>query len=204
MKAIPLAVAAILVVPSLFAAGASGGFHFRSMNIEFNARAADATSPASGLMNFSAPVEISSGDGESTGVTSTARLTLKADFDCVAVSGNNAVMSGIVRAASVKGYNGQRIILAVQDGGEGSKAPADKFSWGVYGDHAITWFPTDAELENDGGWKLSWIATDAERDDDKGIEINHRDQPVDCHSFALAAYTLDELPQGSGNIQVRP
>lgn len=203
-----VALAVFANVSPLLAASASGGFHFGvnggTVNVEFNARTADPGGAATGLLNFSAPVELSSGESETTGKTSVVNLSLKADVDCVAISGISAVMSGIVRDASVGDYNGQRVILAVEDGGEGSKAPADKFTWGVYGSHDIKWFPTDAERDNDGGWKLSWIATDAEREGDPGILITHRDVPVDCRSFALAAYTLQELPQGSGNIQVRP
>jgi len=201
------AVAALFAVP-VFAGSASGGFHFDvnggNANVEFNARAADSTAAATGVMSFSAPVEISSGDEESAGKTTRVTLSMKADFDCVVVTGNSAVMSGVVRDASVSRYNGERVIFAVEDNGEGSKAAPDKFTWGVYGSNRVDWFPRDAERDNDDGWKFSWFATDAERNDDRGIAINHNDQPFDCRAFALAAYTLQELPQGSGNIQVRP
>jgi len=201
------ALAALFTGP-LFAGSASGGFHFDvnggKANVEFNARTADSTGGAAGVMSFSAPVELSSGGEESAGKTTTVNLSLKADFDCVVVTHNSAVMSGVVRDASVSRYNGERVIFAVEDNGEGSKAAPDKFTWGVYGSSRVDWFPTDAERDNDNGWKLSWIATDAEREDDRGISINHDDHPFDCRVFALAAYTLEELPQGSGNIQVRP
>ena len=132
-------------------------------------------------------------------------MSMKVDFDCVSINGKNAAMSGIVQSASVTGFAGQRVILAVEDGGEGAKADPDKFTWGVYGVQRIKWFPTDAELEFDNGWKLSWTATDAEREDDRGIVIRHGDeQTVDCRSFPVAAYALEELGQGTGNIQVRP
>ena len=44
---------------------------------------------------------------------------------------------------------------------------------------------------------------DAEREDDAGISSTHP-TTIDCQSFPVGSYALDELPQGSGNIQVKP
>jgi hypothetical protein len=45
--------------------------------------------------------------------------------------------------------------------------------------------------------------TDAERTDDAGISSTPA-SGVDCQSFPLGSYALEDLPQGSGNIQVKP
>jgi hypothetical protein len=210
--AIALAITGLGIVPSLFAAdsSASGGFHAVSpggtMNIEFNARTTDANGSGDGNMTFSGPGELPN-TGEDNGQTgSIADLKLKIDFDCVRIDQNRAAMSGLVRDANVNGYVGRRIILAVEDGGEGSKADNDKFTWGVYNTSRPNWLPSDSELKFDDGWTRTWIATDAERPDDRGILITRdsRESQADCRSFALAAYSLIDLPQGSGNIQVKP
>jgi hypothetical protein len=61
----------------------------------------------------------------------------------------------------------------------------------------------DAELEFDSGVGLSWIATDFEREDDAGVPSTLPSE-IDCQSFPLSSYALESLPQGSGNIQVKP
>jgi hypothetical protein len=173
------------------------------LDIEFNVRGRG--DGAEGQMVFSGAMEIHESEdlppGTSRGVEN---LQFLVDFDCLTVAGNRAAMSGLVRGSSRQNYVGQRVILAVEDGGEGSRAEPDRFTWGVYGLQAITWLPTDAELDFDNGWKFTWIATDAERPDDRGV-ANKRTSDVDCRSFPLADYTFVDIPlQGSGNVQVRP
>jgi hypothetical protein len=196
--------------PSVLAEGSTtGGFHLKgeagTMNIEFNARATDNRGSGSGQMTFSAPVDLPDllGDEESSDKRSTVTLFMKVDLDCVLVISNHAAMSGFVRSATINGFVGRRVVLAVEDGGEGSKSEADKFTWGVYDVHHLKWSPSDAELEFDDGWSRTWIATDAERQDDPGVQIL-RNSETDCRSFPLTAYNYIEIPQGGGNIQVRP
>jgi hypothetical protein len=188
---------------------ASGGFSHPvdggTLNVEFNARATDSSGGATGLMMFRAPLNLSEDDEDNPfGQKGSADLSMKVDIDCLVVSGNRASMSGIIHDASVTGYTGRRLILAVEDGGEGAKADPDKFTWGVYNVRQVQWFPTDSEVEFDDGWKRQWTATDAERDDDRGVVINQTKVDTDCVSFGLAAYDLTSLSQGSGNIQVKP
>jgi hypothetical protein len=118
---------------------ANGGFHFvvdgRTINIEFDARQ-HTNGTIQGQVSFSGEIEIPDqdvdGDG-SGGGGQVVDLSVRFDVDCLQVSGNQAVMSGVISSANVDGYAGKRAILAVEDGGEGSKAPPDKFTWGVYG-----------------------------------------------------------------------
>jgi len=188
---------------------ASGGFHFvldgRTINIEFDARH-HTNGSIQGQISFSGDIEIPDQDvdGEGTGGGGgVVAISLRVGVDCLQVSGKQAVISGEITDASVAAYIGRRAILAVEDGGEGSKAAPDKFTWGVYGSPEFTWVASDAELEFDAGVGLSWHATDYERDDDVGIP-SHSDSTVTCQSFPVGAYAMQELEHGGGNIQVRP
>jgi hypothetical protein len=197
-----------LTTGAVFAQGsASGGIHVKddagqALNIEFTAKAG--ATGGDGVLTFGGTAAVSDPSDESLAKSpELVQLTLKVDLDCVVVQGNQAAMSGIVRDSSVDTYRGRRVVLAVEDGGEGSKAAPDKYALGIYGLHPVTWFPTDAELDFDDGWKFSWLATDAERPDDRGVP-NTRSTDVDCHSFSLATYGYVDIAQGSGNVQVRP
>ena len=189
---------------------ATGGFHIAldggaRMQIEFQARATDTNGGGSGKMKLKTAAELPDVDEDDPfGQKGTVSdFSLEADFDCVSIKGNRAAMSGLVRSASVVGYAGKRVILTVEDGGEGKNSERDKFTWGLYGVNAIRWVPTDAERKDDTGWSLIWIASDFEREDDRGTFIR-RDNETDCRSFNLGAYALTEVPLGGGNIQVRP
>ena len=129
---------------------------------------------------------------------------LAAELDCLRIVGNRAVMGGAITEASQADYLGARVLLVVEDAGEGSKAAADRFTWGIYGSSGETWSPTDAELEFDAGAGMRWHATDAEREDDIGIPSHPASLAVGCNSFAVSAYDLRELDRGAGNIQVKP
>ena len=205
-----LALALFLFVPAAFAQSASGGFHVvgddGTRNIEFNAKLSP-SGTASGDLKFTGPLSVPDQDvdGDGTGdpsVTSTT-LSLRVDVDCLKVQGNRAVLSGTVKESSVNAYVGRRMLLTVEDGGEGAKADPDRYTWGQYRSTAATWVATDAELEFDSGAGLTWTATDAERTDDVGIPSN-APSGVDCKSFSLSSYALEDLPLGSGNIQVKP
>ena len=182
----------VFAAASAFSANtsATGGFHAGTTNIEFNARM---TGSGVGQMDFSGQALLDDG--------STAALTMKIDFDCVRIEQNHAAMSGSVRMASLDGYTGHRVILAVEDNGEGSKAAPDGYTFGVYNAEKITWIPSDAEVKGDDGWFRTWIASDVEREDDKGVATT-RDAQTDCRSFSFATYEFTEI--GGGNIQVRP
>ncbi len=190
---------------------ANGTFQFSTAGaaktIDFNARQHTKGGGADGEMTFSGPAEISNqdvdGDGSPSPGTLT-NLTVKVKFDCLSVNGNRAAMSGKITESSLAGLVGRQSILAVEDNGEGSQATGpDRFTWGLYRSRAITWTPSDAEVPGDNGWSFTWTATDAERPDDAGIPSRPGDT-IDCHAFPLSSYSFEEVPQGGGNIQVKP
>jgi len=127
-----------------------------------------------------------------------------AEFDCLQINGKGAVMSGVITSSNALDAIGARILLVVEDNGEGVNTPSpDKLTWGVYTQAAQNWIPSDSELENDPGVGLTWLAKDAERPDDVGIPSN-QSKVVGCQSFPLSSYTLVDVPHGYGNIQVKP
>ncbi|HYC90433.1 MAG TPA: hypothetical protein VEO54_14545 [Thermoanaerobaculia bacterium] len=198
----------LLASVSASAQSASGDFTFAlpgaSGAIQFNAKTSG--NAPKGHISFTATQQVSNDAVDDSGGpgTSSQTATIGVTVDCLKVTGNRAAMSGVVTSSSVPGYVGLRAILAVEDGGEGSKAPRDGFTWGVYGNNAATWTPSDAEVPGDNGAMFSWLATDFEVPGDAGIQVGaNAPTGVTCQSFGLAAYTLDEVAHGAGNIQVR-
>lgn len=201
--------------PGLSAAGASGSsangdFQFSLLDgelryIQFDVRT-QKNGETKGQMTFNEPgtvVGTEAGTGSSS-INSPAGLFMTAEFDCLQIKGKAAVMSGVITQSNALNAIGARILLVVEDNGEGSNAPSpDKLTWGVYTQTAQNWTPSDADLENDPGVGLTWLATDAERSDDVGIPSN-QSKVVGCQSFPLSSYTLVDVPHGFGNIQVKP
>ena len=190
---------------------ASGGFQFsvagHVQTVEFDVRT-DKEGDSSGQMTFSGAAEIPDqdvdGEGGPASGGAVTDVHYTARFDCLEVSGNRAVMSGFVTGSTLPSYIGQRVLLVVEDNGEGVKAEApDRLTWGVYARRDRSWTPSDAELDDDPGVGLMWTATDAEREDDAGVP-SHRSDEVTCKSFPLSSYSLADVAHGDGNIQVRP
>lgn len=172
--------------------------------VSFNARI-HKDNTVTGEMSYtdpSASPEVDT-DGAETAPT-TAGLSVKANFDCLVINGNRAVISGVIVESNIGAALGRRVLLVVEDNEQGSNASdLDKLSWGIYKPRNMTWTPTDAELENDIGASLRWIATDAERPDDVGIP-SHPDQTIGCQSFPISSYAFVDVQHGAGNIQVKP
>lgn len=190
---------------------ASGDFRFSvaglAQTVDFNVRT-DKGGDTSGQLTFSGVAEIPDqnvdGEGGPQPGSLVSDVFYTARFDCLQVSRNRAVMSGVVTGSTLPSYIGQRVLLVVEDNGEGvGAAEPDRLTWGVYVQRDMTWTPSDAEREVDEGVGLTWTATDAERDDDAGVP-SHRDPKVTCKSFPLSTYALDAVSHGDGNIQVRP
>ena len=211
MKLTRLSLLAMVVCVPLFAqnngVSANGTFQFGGTTINFNARQHSPSDAASGEMSFSGPASFANqdvdGDGSATPAATT--VTFKVKFDCLSVNvaGTRASMSGKITESSLPELVGRQSILAVEDNGEGSTATgADRFTWGVYRSQAIDWTPADAENPDDTGWFLTWMTSDAERPDDVPVP-SKRTTTFDCHAFPLASYSLDEVPEGGGNIQVK-
>lgn len=210
------AVAAVLLVslasPALTRAGndgpsASGKFQFSLADdqpryLEFNARIQN-NGRTVGDMTFSDPTVVPVGDPDATGGPSTAGALVRASFDCLKITGNRAVMSGIISESNILSAVGLRVLLVVEDNGEGVNAINDRLTWGIYQPSASGWVPKDAEREDDTGAGLKWIATDFERTDDPGVPSD-QSKVVGCESFSLASYDFTDVKHGGGNIQVQP
>ena len=205
-----LALVMFFLVPTAFGQSASGGIHIvtddGTRNIEFDAKV-DASGNASGQIKFTGPLSVPDqdvdGDGTGDPSATASTLSLRVEVDCLKVDGNRAVLAGLVKESNVGAYIGRRMLLTVEDGGEGANAPPDRYTWGQYRSKAATWVASDAELDFDPGVGLTWTATDFERTDDAGVPSTPP-AGIDCKTFSLSSYALEELPQGSGNIQVRP
>jgi hypothetical protein len=175
--------------------------------LEFKA-AADEDGTTNGAMTFSGPEVFPEqdvdGEGRKGFSGELSNLYIEAKFDGLLVEANRAVMSGTVTASNLGDYIGQRVLLVVEDNGSGVEAKEpDQVTWGLYKPLAPGWTPTDAELENDYGWKLTWTATDAELKDDIGVS-SKKSTEITCQSFPLSSHDFAEVKYEDGDIQVRP
>lgn len=188
---------------------ASGDFRFAmddgvTRHLEFSAKGHQDGS-AAGQMTFSAQGELPDQDvdGEGGGALP-AGVYMKAEFDCLAVGGNRAVMSGAVTESNVADYAGRRVLLVVEDGGEGVKAASpDRLTWGVYLKPADGWTPKDAERDPNEPEPTTWMVSDFEREDETPVPFK-KAEAVGCRSFPASAYSFVDVKHGDGNIQVRP
>jgi hypothetical protein len=185
---------------------ANGDFQFTlddgiTRTVQFNARTNE-NGEASGEMTFSDDATLTSTDlNEAEPRTS---VYVKAAFDCLIIKQNKAVMSGVVSEANDGELIGNRVLLVVEDDGEGSKAAGlDKLTWGIYQPTKRNWVPQDAEVPGDNGALLDWLASDFEREDDVAIPAR-RDETIGCKSFPLSSYAFIDVRHGQGNIQVKP
>ena len=206
----------VLVTPLLFAQNsgpaANGDFLFdaggMAKSLTFDARVQN-NGQTRGQMVLIGAEDLGNQDVDGGGDANpggTQSLSITADIDCLRIVGNRAIMAGAITQSTVPGYVGVRTILVVEDGGEGSKKPIDRFTWGLYRGVNVTWVATDGELAFDPGVGLSWFATDNDRNDDvpKLINGGASSSSVDCNSFSLASYDLRDVAHGAGNIQVKP
>lgn len=210
-----IALCTILLIASapLFAQNsgpsANGDFQFSAggnpLSIVFDARIQNNGSTRGQItFNGTLALEDQDVDGEGFGPSSgLVNVSLTVDVDCFNVDGNQAAIGGVVEDANIPALVGNRVLLAVQDNGEGANEGPDAFTWGIYGTPDLTWVPSDAELAFDPGVGLTWLATDFERPDDVGIP-SHPSTEISCETFSFAAYSLSDVAHGNGNIQVKP
>lgn len=201
-----------LILPSLTFAGndgpsANGNFQFSLEDgqprfLEFNVREQNKGTVV-GEMTFSDPSVVPVGDPDASEGSGTPGALVRAKFDCLKITGNRAVMSGVISESNILNAIGLRVLLVVEDNGEGVNALTDKLTWGIYTSQSTNWTPRDAERDDDNGASLSWLAKDFERPDDVGIPSN-QSKTVGCESFSLAAYSFVDVVHGGGNIQVQP
>lgn len=149
-----------------------------------------------------APVVYNDLDGTGDPSTKYDGFSMKVAFDGLDVQQNQAVMSGTVGDSNVRELIGKRVLLTVEDNGDGTRLP-DKLTWGVYTVINRTWTPSDAELKEDPGVGLRWLATDAERREDPGI-VMPRDETITTKSFPIASYDFADIAKGSGDLVVSP
>jgi hypothetical protein len=141
-------------------------------------------------------------DGDGSPEEKYAGFSMTVSFDEMSVLKNQAVMSGIVRDATIPFLIGQRVLFTVEDNGDNQHEP-DRLTWGLYQQFKRDWKPSDAEWEDDPGVGLTWWATDAERRDDVGYAMP-RDETVGLKSFPFASYLFVDTDNGIGDIIVRP
>src|SRR6476661_5582366 len=109
-----------LASPALTRAGkdgpsASGNFQFaledgQDRFLEFNARAQN-NGRTVGEMTFSDPSVVPVGDPDATPGSSTAGALVRAKFDCLQITGNRAVMSGVISESNILSAIGLRVLL---------------------------------------------------------------------------------------------
>ncbi len=190
------------------AESARGSFQFTlgdrlTKYVEFDAQALS-TGGASGRLFYSdeSTVEDVDVDGVGDPEGRYNGFYFSADLDQLRVNGNQAVMSGVVRDASILSLVGQRVLLTVEDNGTGGREP-DKLTWGVYQPVERRWTPSDAERETDPGVGATWTATDAERRDDAGVPMP-QDESIGVQTFPFTAYAFVDTADGAGDIVVQP
>jgi hypothetical protein len=187
---------------------ANGTFQFtfddgQVRNLEFHARIQN-NGRTVGEMTFSDQAAVPVPDPDDPTALNSPGTLMTAKFDCLQITGKQAVMSGIISESNIAAAIGLRVLLVVEDNGEGvNVATPDKLTWGVYQPANGNWIPKDAERDDDNGASLTWIAKDAERDDDPGVPSNPS-KVIGCQSFPLSSYSFVDVKHGGGNIQVQP
>ena len=186
---------------------ATGSFQFALEDghprfLQFNARQQNKGTVV-GEMSFTDPNATLVDNPDTPGNEATG-VSIRASFDCLKITGSRAVMSGVITESNLLNAIGLRVLLVVEDNGEGVNIPStDKLTWGVYQSTATSWIPKDSERDDDNGASLTWLATDAERTDDAGIPSNPS-RVIGCQSFPLDVYTFADIVHGGGNVQVQP
>ena len=199
--------AVCIALPNLAFAGAegstaSGSFKFslddgETRFVEFKASEL-AEGVGEGEMTLSDPAAIPVADPDNPEKT-TPGVLVRAKFDCMATSKNQAIMGGEIFDSNVPANIGQRILLVIEDNGiEGEK---DRITYGIYQQPATGWTPVDAEVPDDKGASLTWWATDAERKDDVGFQMP-QSKLVQCKSIPAAAHDFFDFKYGGGDLQV--
>ena len=156
-----------------------------------------------GHLSLRDPEEAPNQDVDGTGEFGLEGLSdgveLTADLDSINVSGNRTALSGVVKEASIPRYVGLRMILTVEDNGEGEADAPDKITWGFY-QRISRKLVADFENPDAGAYPVGekFLATDAENPEAGAFLVGESD--FDSHSFPLSSYSLTNID--GGNIQV--
>ena len=156
-----------------------------------------------GHLSLRQPEEAPDQDVDGTGEPGLEALPsgvdLTADLDSMNINGNRAALSGVVRTASTQRYVGLRIVLTVEDAGEGDSEGPDKITWGFY-QRVIPRLVADFDFPEAGAYPVGvkFLASDVENPDAGAFLVG--DSDIDSQSFPLTSYTLTDI--SGGNIQV--
>src|SRR5829696_8769973 len=105
---------------------ATGSFQFaleggQPKFLEFNARQQN-NGRTVGEMSFTDP-NARVIDDPDTPVNEAIGVSMRASFDCLKITGNRAVMSGVITESNLLNAIGLRVLLVVEDSGEGINQP---------------------------------------------------------------------------------
>ena len=82
-------------------------------------------------MTFSDPAVVPVPDPDDPAAIANTGAIITAKFDCLQITGKQAVMSGIISQSNIAAALGLRVLLVVEDNGEGVNIPTpDKLTWG--------------------------------------------------------------------------
>lgn len=190
--------------------GAKGNFQFSTDSgqtnyIDFNA-VEQMDGSTVGEMTFAQDrIEADGNSHFDDQVTLPARwFYLKAEFDCLVVKQNKAVMSGTVSEANLPSYVGLRVLLVVEDNDQGTNGPKqDRLTWGFFRTPKADWLQSDAERSSEQQGTPTWLAQDSERADDEGVLSNQSDV-IGCNTFPISAFSFVDKKHGHGKIHVNP
>jgi hypothetical protein len=190
--------------------GVSGSFQFSTdgrqiSNIDFNV-AQHLDGNTFGEMTYAQDLPVSDKSSHHEDQPDApSRLVLKAQFDCLVIKNNKAVMSGTVSEANISSYIGRRVLLVVEDNShDTSGRKQDRLTWGLYRISKSDWLPSDSERSDEqSGATPTWLAQDAERTDDAGT-LSNQSNIIGCQSYPLSAFTFIDEKQGHGKIHVTP
>jgi hypothetical protein len=152
-----------------------------------------------GHMSLRDPEDAPDQDVDGTGELGLQGLSdgvdLTADVDSINVNGTRAALSGVITRASVPRYVGLRIIITVQDNGEGNPEP-DKITWGFY-QRVNRRLVADEENPDAGAFPVGEkiLATDFENPEAGAFLVGESD--LDGHSFPLTSYVLTDIDGGT-------
>jgi len=126
-------------------------------------------------------------------------VDLAAEVDSLNINGNRATLSGVIRQSSAQRYVGLRMILTIEDNGEGNAETPDKITWGFY-QRVTERLVTDFENPEAGAYPVGkkFLATDAENPEAGAFLVGDGD--FDSQSFPLTSYVLTDI--NGGNIQL--
>ena len=156
-----------------------------------------------GHLAFRDPEEAPEQDVDGTGELGLEGLSdgveLTADVDSLNINGNRAALSGVIRQSTVQRYVGLRIILTIEDNGEGKDDAPDRITWGFY-QRITERLVTDLENPDAGAYPVGKkiLATDAENPDAGAFLVGESD--FDSQSFPLTSYALTDI--NGGNIKL--